>query len=314
MEKPLVSIIIPVYNGSNYLKQSIDSALGQTYKNIEIIVVNDGSSDNGETEGIALSYGDKIRYFYKKNGGVSSALNYGIKQMRGDLFSWLSHDDLYHEEKIEKQVNKMIEFQNNMIVIFSNSELIDEKGNKITKTNKKTNSTYTGNQMFKKLLTGFNLNGCALLIPKEALVKAGYFDEKYKYIQDWKMWLLIASMNYTFIHVNERLVKTRIHKTQQSRLISKLLPIETEEFINELLDEQSKDIESNSERIGAILYNAARINNRSIKDRSKEILISSNKFTIYNRLMYSMYIPVARISSSLKICFRWYLDKKRKSN
>lgn len=69
--KPLVSIVIPVYNGSNYLQEALDSAVAQTYKNLEIIVVNDGSTD--DTENIALSYGDKIRYFYKENGGTSTA-------------------------------------------------------------------------------------------------------------------------------------------------------------------------------------------------------------------------------------------------
>ena len=63
-DKPLVSIIIPVYNGSNFMREAIDSALAQTYPNIEIIVVNDGSTDN--TREIALSYGDKIRYFEKE--------------------------------------------------------------------------------------------------------------------------------------------------------------------------------------------------------------------------------------------------------
>ena len=79
MEKPLISIIIPVYNGSNYLRDAINSALAQTYTNIEIIVVNDGSNDNGETEKIALSYGEKIRYFSKENGlcwVATSSFNY----------------------------------------------------------------------------------------------------------------------------------------------------------------------------------------------------------------------------------------------
>lgn len=66
MEKPIVSIVIPVYNGAKYMKEAIDSALNQTYPNCEVIVVNDGSNDNGATEKIALSYGDRIRYIKKK--------------------------------------------------------------------------------------------------------------------------------------------------------------------------------------------------------------------------------------------------------
>ena len=101
---PLVSIIIPVYNGGNFLRDAIESALNQTYPNIEVIVVNDGSDDCGETEKIASDFVGKIVYLSKENGGVSSALNFGIQQMKGDFFSWLSHDDLYVETKIEEQL------------------------------------------------------------------------------------------------------------------------------------------------------------------------------------------------------------------
>ena len=99
----LVSIVIPVYNGSNYLKEAIDSALAQTYSNIEVLVINDGSDDNNATHNIALSYGDKIKYYKKENGGVSSALNLGLTMMRGDYFSWLSHDDIYVEKKLRNK-------------------------------------------------------------------------------------------------------------------------------------------------------------------------------------------------------------------
>jgi cellulose synthase/poly-beta-1,6-N-acetylglucosamine synthase-like glycosyltransferase len=77
MTPSLVSLIIPVYNGSNYLREAIESALAQTYPCCEVIVINDGSTDQGATEAIALSYGERIRYFSKANGGVASAFFHG---------------------------------------------------------------------------------------------------------------------------------------------------------------------------------------------------------------------------------------------
>ena len=88
--QPKVSIVIPAYNASNYLAEAIDSALAQTYSNTEIIVVNDGSKDDGATAAVAAKYGEKIRYVEKENGGSSSALNAGIANMTGEWFSWLT--------------------------------------------------------------------------------------------------------------------------------------------------------------------------------------------------------------------------------
>jgi len=101
----LVSIVIPVYNGSDYLSSAIESALNQTYPKCEIIVVNDGSDDNGLTEKIARSYGKKIKYAEQENGGVACALNHGIRIINGDYFAWLSHDDVFLPEKTEAQLN-----------------------------------------------------------------------------------------------------------------------------------------------------------------------------------------------------------------
>ena len=130
-ELPLVSIIIPIYNGSNYMREAIDSALAQSYKNCEVIVVNDGSDDNGLTEKIALSYGNKIRYFYKENGGVSSALNFGIKQMKGIYFSWLSHDDRYYRDKVKKQIELLLPIQNKKVVALCEIDSINQESKQI---------------------------------------------------------------------------------------------------------------------------------------------------------------------------------------
>ena len=211
MSTPLVSIIIPVYNGSNYLSQAIDSALAQTYKNIEIIVVNDGSKDEGATEKIALSYGDKIKYYAKENGGVSSALNYGIEKMSGEYFSWLSHDDIYLPEKIEAQVNK-VRTEKDIILCYGG--LMDKDGKAIPYRVKTLQGNYSGQQMFNKFIKGYGLNGLGFLIPRECFIQVGKFDESMRYLQDLDLWLQMMWLDYRFICHKDQLVVSRIHREQ----------------------------------------------------------------------------------------------------
>jgi glycosyltransferase involved in cell wall biosynthesis len=210
---PLVSIVIPVYNGSNYIQEAIDSALSQTYKNTEVIVVNDGSNDNEKTDKIATSYGKKIRYFKKENGGVATALNLGIEKMRGEYFSWLSHDDVYYPDKIEKQINYLKNINNNnKVILFSNFEFISSKLNNrgIYRFDKK----YEGHTFL--LLFMNTVNGCTVLVPKSGFKKAGLFNPKNKSTQDYEMWLKLAAHGYHFINMDDIIVKTRIHENQTS--------------------------------------------------------------------------------------------------
>ena len=200
---PLVTIIIPVYNGSNYVSEAIDSALAQTYKNIEIIVVNDGSNDNGKTEEIALSYGDKIRYFKKKNGGVSSALNLGIEKMEGEYFSWLSHDDKYEPQKIEKEIAVLSVLENKETVVLCSDRAIDKNSEIIPKRKEKVQfkngDIISWNEAFKGLFNYGSYNGCALLIHKHVFETVGKFEEKFRYIQDLYMWANIFSNGFPLI-------------------------------------------------------------------------------------------------------------------
>ncbi len=209
---PKVSIIIPVYNGSNYLSEAIDSALAQTYNNIEIIVVNDGSGDNGATEKTALKYGSKIIYFSKPNGGVASALNMGIEKMNGEFFSWLSHDDLYYPDKVEKSL-KYIRKENQ--IAYSDFEQVDEK----LRFLKSYRLKGMKNEKFMEYLLKHSiLHGCSLLIPKEAFLINGTFNEKLITVQDYEMWFRLLK-NYEFVHVPKVLVKSRTHEEQGSRIL-----------------------------------------------------------------------------------------------
>ena len=220
MKLPLVSIIIPVYNGSKYLGEAIDSALRQTYKNIEIVVVNDGSTDNGKTESVAKSYGDKIRYFSKPNGGVSSALNYAIKESKGEYISWVSHDDLIYPNKIEAQIeylknNKLL---NKDVIVYSDHSLINKDGKLIEICQKQFDEF--GEKTEYALLHG-KINGITLLIPKKAYNDCGLFSEKLVAVQDYEMWERMFK-KYRIIHLPLVLSASRYHSKQVTNVSPKV--------------------------------------------------------------------------------------------
>ena len=212
--QPKVSIIIPVYNGSNYLAEAIDSALAQTYKNIEIIVVNDGSNDGGASKKIALSYGKKIKYYEKQNGGAASALNYGIEKMTGKYFSWLSHDDIYLPDKVKKEVEMLLKHKNYEAVIACNVNIVDENL-VLIRQNKISNIFNKAVDVFLGLDIKTGLNGCSLLIPKSLFEKVGVFDTELRYTQDYDMWYRLSKVS-DFYLVNDNLVLSRQHSMQDS--------------------------------------------------------------------------------------------------
>lgn len=118
----MVSVIIVVYNGEKYISQAIESVLNQTYEKIELIVVDDGSIDS--TAKIVKKYND-VKYVYQQNKGEGSARNLGIKLASGKYLAFLDADDLYREDKIEKQV-KVLKENNDIQVVYNDLEVVDE--------------------------------------------------------------------------------------------------------------------------------------------------------------------------------------------
>lgn len=226
--RPKVSIVIPAYNASNYLAEAIDSALAQTYRNFEIIVVNDGSNDNGATAEVAARYGETVRYFEKENGGSSSALNYGIRNMTGEWFSWLSHDDLYYPQKLEKQIlflNSLNASENELKshIFFSASNLIDADGNLLRKSNRKQCEAIfrmvediPGNEYMVAEPTRYNFHGCSCLIHKSAFEKVGMFDEKLRLLNDVDLWYRLYTCGFKVHYLPDTLVMGRVHSKQIS--------------------------------------------------------------------------------------------------
>jgi glycosyltransferase involved in cell wall biosynthesis len=232
--EPKVSIVIPAYNAANYLGEAIDSALAQTYNNIEIIVVNDGSRDNGATESVAKTYGDKIIYISKENGGSSSALNAGIRNMTGEWFSWLSHDDLYYPNKLAEEIDLLNKFLDEGVshddlykhILFGAADLIDGEGKiirketakNIKKTDKKINCP-DGTLNLIAIPTQDGFHGCSCLVHKRAFDEIGVFDEHLRLLNDMDLWFRFYTNDYKIHFVPKVLVCGRVHAKQVSRSI-----------------------------------------------------------------------------------------------
>lgn len=217
MNQPKISIVIPVYNGADYMREAIDSALKQSYSNCEVVVVNDGSSDNGATEAIALSYGDKIRYFSKPNGGVATAFNLGIEQMTGDYFCWLSHDDCYLPDKVRHQVD-LIQTLDPMTILYGGYILHYQDQN--TRVPIDFSNVYAQEDLNKSLFPVFRglVNGCTVMIHRSHFQRVGPFDPALRTTQDYNMWFRM--LRNTPIHYAGTCdVVMRQHERQGSKVI-----------------------------------------------------------------------------------------------
>jgi len=208
----LVSIVIPVFNGADYLSQAIDSALAQTWAHTEVIVVDDGSDDGGRTRAVAQSYGDRIRLIAKPNGGVATALNAGMEAMRGRWFSWLSHDDLYVPGKVETQLRALCEAGGEAIA-FSDFETMSADATTIA--TQPVTDGFDSRQPLWAVFEG-RLNGCAMMLPRRMLEEAGGFDPGLPTTQDYALWFRLLR-RHRILPVPGVLVRQRTHATQGSR-------------------------------------------------------------------------------------------------
>ena len=102
MKLSLISCIVPVFNGERYLREALDSILAQTYRPLELLVVDDGSTDG--TAAVVASYGEQIRYLSQPNAGPAAARNLGLQAAIGEFIAFLDHDDLWHPEKLARQM------------------------------------------------------------------------------------------------------------------------------------------------------------------------------------------------------------------
>jgi len=210
MTEDLVTVIIPVYNKVEYLQDSLNSVFNQTYSNIEIIVVDDGSNNYEKILRICNNFKKKIKIIkFKRNKGVSAALNAAILASNGKYINWLSHDDLFSPTKIEDQIRSLAGAEDKISI--TNFILWNAKKNKKRKIflEKKDFKDFTENLLLKDIY-----NFCTLLVPKK-LYHNNYFNEKLRHVQDYDMFLKL-SKKANFFFLDRHLLISRVHPHQDS--------------------------------------------------------------------------------------------------
>ncbi|MDU0203585.1 glycosyltransferase [Paenibacillus sp. MAH-36] len=203
-----VSIVIPFYNCA-YVRTAIESALSQTYPNIEIIVVNDGSTQHMEK---IVPYMDRIVYVEKENGGTASALNAGIRRATGDYFAWLSSDDMFEPNKVARQ----LAFMHEQGAKVSYTSYVHMDGQGVIFGGPSGIGCSTKMEFYKTMQKGCIINGCTVMLHMDVFQKTGYFNETRKYTQDYDFWMRVMK-RFHFFYLNESLVRYRVHPEMGSR-------------------------------------------------------------------------------------------------
>ncbi|MDD4938655.1 MAG: glycosyltransferase [Candidatus Omnitrophica bacterium] len=207
-EKPGISVIIPTYNRAQYIREAIDSVLEQSCKDWEIIVVDDGSTDN--TRDILKAYA-KVRYIYQKNKGPGAARNLGVRNSRAEHIAFLDSDDLWLPEKLKKQ-REVLESRPELAFVCSQTCVIDDKGKLLFYWRREKDNK----ECFEGLREENFISTTTVLMRRECFESVGGFDEKLSNAQDYDLWLRL-SKRYGFLYMDEIFCLVRKHATNNTK-------------------------------------------------------------------------------------------------
>lgn len=215
-KQPLVSVIIPVYNCHKYVTLAIESVRMQSWKSLELIIVDDGS-DDGTTELLQKIIDPRVpevQVIYQlQNKGTASALNEGIKHARGEWIRWLSADDMMYPNSVQDMMIFGVEDnakQSKNAIFYSDYDIIDERGSLIGDFIEPDRNLSDHETKTKELFNHFYGNGSTSLIHKNVFKKCGLFDESLKHSEDYEFWLRATALfNVEMIRVPTKTIKYR---------------------------------------------------------------------------------------------------------
>ncbi len=213
-DSDLVSVVIPIYNAEAYLQETLDSILAQTYPDIEVVAVDDGSTDRSLN--ILAQYPRNLVIVKQANSGPAAARNRGVREASGRWIAFLDADDLWREDKIEKQVKICRNYK------WSYTDAVFIGGVNNGRRDSEFTSKYQGDILEQLVQSNF-VGTSSLLIDRQTFLSSGGFNEQLKAIEDWELWIRIASQ-HAIGYLDEPLLGYRVHVNSASRNSRRTLP------------------------------------------------------------------------------------------
>ena len=212
----LVTVVIPCYNHAEYIQKSIRSVINQTYLNIELIIVDDGSKDNSvakieEMIGECEKRFNFFKFIKRENKGLSVTLNQGLSLARGEFFCTLASDDIMLPEKTEKQIEIMNK-NNSVTAVFTAHQYIDNEG-QIISEKKSHYREFSFDEIF---FHQHDIPASSQMIRLKKLKDIGGYNEKTK-VEDWDLWLRLTKNGDKLVYIPDVLVGYRTHETNLSK-------------------------------------------------------------------------------------------------
>jgi glycosyltransferase involved in cell wall biosynthesis len=295
---PTASVIIPSYNRAHIVGQAILSVLNQTYQDFEIIIVDDGSTDN--TESVVNNFNDfRIRYIrHEVNRGASAARNSGIWAARSECIGFLDSDDEWLTEKLAKQIFKLQSSEDKVALVYTGEILVE---NGVENPLKRKKRSISGN-VFERLLQSDFIGTCSsVMVRASAIKKIGGFDEQLISREDWDLWLRI-SQNYKIACIPERLIIR--HIGGHSRISTSLR--RTIEGTKAIINKHRKDMGGNPKLLGKHIGAIAIIElNYNLIQGWKTVLEAMKIYFFQPKLGIALFISLFGCKVYRKIFFGW---------
>lgn len=308
----LVSIIIPAYNAEKYLRIALNSVLNQTYKNIELIVIDDGSKDSTPKilEDYVANYPDKMKVVTQENSGPSKARNKGIALAKGKYIAFLDSDDVWEKQKLEKQVSYMKAKEasiKDLGIIICNGIAIDKEGNYLK-------DVISEEYKPQALRTNLLFENCvkpttSWLVKKSCFEDVGVFDEQLAVAEDWELAIRIC-LKYNYSVMKDKLFRYRSHQYSQSYFGEKNLKNELL-FLKKIIDTHYSNISFVQKRKAyGFRYRAAAIAYRENGHKTKTFLCILQFIWYYPPFIFSKLF-VGLIKYFVLLPFSWINSRFR---